>query len=166
MSGKDLFVDTSKTVARVPHLLRRPEIDLRIIHVVRDVRAVAWSARKRECERQEAADTARHWVRTHQAALRLGRLVGEDRYFRFRWEDFCTAPESVLAGICAFLGVEPVDLVPRVNTATHHVIGNTMRLRPVRPIRSDETWREALEPSQRVAAERCARELSRSFGYR
>jgi hypothetical protein len=165
VSGKDLFVDTSKTVARVPHLLRRPEIDLRLIHVVRDVRAVAWSNLKRDCERSRIENTARYWVRTHQAALRLGRLVGEDRYFRFRWEDFCASPEPVLARICEFLGVEPLDLVPRVNAETHHVIGNTMRLQPVRPIRSDEAWREALEPSQRLAAERYAGEFSRRFGY-
>jgi hypothetical protein len=164
VSGKDLFVDTSKTVARIPHLLRRPEIDLRIIHVVRDVRAVAWSALKRECGRPRVENTARYWVRTHQAALRLGGILGEDRYFRFRWEDFCAAPAPVLAGICQFLGVAPVDLVARVNSQTHHVIGNTMRLRPVRPIRSDEAWREALEPSQRAAAERYAGAFSRALG--
>lgn len=165
VSNKELFVDSSKTVARVPHLLRRPEIDLRIIHIVRDVRAVAWSALKRESQGVPAESTARYWVRTHKAALRLGALVGEDRYFRFRWEDFCAAPEPVLDRICEFLGVEPVDLVSRVNAETHHVIGNDIRLRPVRPIRSDEAWREALEPSQRLAAERYAGELSRSLGY-
>jgi hypothetical protein len=68
----------------------------------------------------------------------------QDRYFRFCWEDFCAAPDPVLAGICGFFGVEPIDLVARVNTETHHVIGNTMRLRPVRPIRSDEAWRDVL----------------------
>jgi Sulfotransferase family len=165
VSNKELFVDSSKTVARIPHLLRRPEIDVRIIHIVRDVRAVAWSALKRESQRVPAESTARYWVRTHEAALRLGALVGKERYFRFRWEDFCTAPEPVLDRICEFLGVEPVDLVSRVNAETHHVIGNDIRLRPVRPIRSDETWREVLEPSQRAAAERRAGELSRSFGY-
>ena len=165
VSGKGLFVDSSKAVARVPHLLRRPDIDLRLIHVVRDVRAVASSALKREWEQAGAGNMARYWVRTHKAALRLGALAGEDRYFRFRWEDFCAAPEVVLDRICEFLGVEPVDLVSRVNAETHHVIGNRIRLQPVRPIRSDEAWREALEPSQRAAAERYAGELSRSFGY-
>jgi hypothetical protein len=91
--------------------------------------------------------------------------VGEERYFLFRWEDFCTTPQPVLAQICEFLGVEPIDLLSRVNAETHHVIGNGIRLRPVRSIRSDETWREALAPSQLVAAERYAAELNRSFGY-
>jgi hypothetical protein len=45
-----------------------------------------------------------------------------------------------------------------------HVIANTMRLRPMRPIRSDEAWRQALEPSQRVA-ERYAGAFSRALGY-
>lgn len=164
-SGKDVFVDSSKAVARVPHLFRRPEIDLRIIHVVRDVRAVAWSAFKRDWKQVPAENTARYWVRTHKAALQLGALIGDDRYFRFRWEDFCAAPEPVLDQICRFLGVEPVSLVARVNNEIHHVIGNRMRLQPVRPIRSDEKWQEALKPTQRLAAERCAGQLNRSFGY-
>jgi hypothetical protein len=164
-SGKDVFVDSSKTIARAPHLFRRPEINLRIIHIVRDARAVAWSALKREWKQAPPENTARYWVRTHKAALRLGALVGEERYLRFRWEDFCTAPGAVLDQICEFLGVERVDLLARVNVETHHVIGNRMRLQPVRPIQSDESWRAALEPSKRLAVERCTGELSRSFGY-
>jgi hypothetical protein len=73
-------------------------------------------------------------VRTHKAALRLGPLVGEEHYLRFRLEDFCAAPGALLDQICEFLGVERVDLLARVNAETHHVIGNPMRLQPVRPI--------------------------------
>jgi hypothetical protein len=40
-SGKGVFFDSSKSIARVPYLFRRPEIELRIIHIVRDARAVA-----------------------------------------------------------------------------------------------------------------------------
>jgi hypothetical protein len=163
-SGKDVFLDTSKSVSRVPHLHRHPEVDLRVIHVIRDVRAFAFSA-LRHGNRKESADAGRVWVRTHTAAARLRHLVGDDRYLRLRWEDFCVRPDAVLDQLCRFLGVEPVELVAAVNERTHHVIGNQMRLKPVRPIRSDESWREALAPDQRAACERVAGDLSRRFGY-
>jgi hypothetical protein len=164
ISGKDLFVDTSKTFGRVPHLFRRSEIDLRVIHVVRDVRAVAWSAVKREQAKVESI--ARYWVRTHTRALHLGARLGERRYLRFRWEDFCAEPNPVLDQLCEFLGVEHVDLCGRVNTDMHHVIGNRIRLQAgTLSIHPDEMWRDLLEPSERASVERCAGALNRSFGY-
>jgi hypothetical protein len=164
VSGKDVFVDTSKHPARVAHLHRRPEVDLHLIHVVRDVRAFLRSA-TRHGSRRSAAETARAWSRTHESALRLRKLVGEDRYLYFRWEDFCASPEAVLARICEFVGVEPTDLVAAVNGQPHHVIGNDVRLKPVRAIRADESWRESLTADQLVACERHAGELNRRFGY-
>jgi hypothetical protein len=162
-SGKDLFVDASKTVARVPHLLRRRDIDLRIIHIVRDPRAVAWSAEKRK--RPVAGEVGRYWLRTHSRALQLAPLLGRDRYFRFRWEDFCGAPKPTLDQICSFLAVEPVDLVSCVNAKTHHIIGNRVRSSSVASIDTNEEWRGFLSPSLRGAVERSTAPLGASFGY-
>lgn len=164
VSGKDVFLDTSKTIARVPHLHRHREIDLRVVHVVRDARAFTFSA-LRHGTRRGAAEAARAWKRTHAAAGRLREVVGEERYLRFRWEDFCARPAAVLDELCGFLGVEPEELVGCVNDRPHHVIGNRMRLAPVRPIRADERWQATLTPEQRAACERIAGGLNRRFGY-
>lgn len=158
-SGKEVFVDTSKGVARVPHLQRDPELELKVIHIVRDARAFIRSGAKHG---DLAPDRlARVWTRTHTAALRLEGRLGPERYLRFRWEDFCAEPAATLERICAFIGVEPADLVGEVNARPHHVIGNRMRLQPVRPIRSDESWRETLGAEQLSACERFAGELNR-----
>jgi hypothetical protein len=163
VSGKDVFLDASKAVARVPYLHRRPELDLRVIHIVRDARAIAQSSWQRELTRIDRV--ARSWVRTHVNALRLAPLVGEDRYFRFRWEDFCTRPREILDRICRFVGVEPTDLIAKVNTQPHHVIGNRMRHNPVGSIRSEERWREVMTSEQLAVCERVAGGLNRLFGY-
>jgi Sulfotransferase family len=162
VSGKDVFVDASKPVARVPYLHRRSELDFRILHIVRDVRAIV---RSRTRGHDSTGRAARSWVRTHANALRLASRVGEDRYFRFRWEDFCLHPEEGLDRICHFLDVEPADLIGRVNAQQHHVIGNQMRLKPVGTIRSDQSWREVMTPQQLAICERIAGPLNRQFGY-
>ncbi|MGH2962026.1 MAG: hypothetical protein ACRDL3_07540 [Solirubrobacterales bacterium] len=164
VSGKGVFLDASKGVARVPYLHRRSELDLRVIHIVRDVRAFAHSHRRRDHTR--TARAARSWVRTHTNAIRLASLVGEDRYLRFRWEDFCVHPDESLDRIGHFLGAEPTELIARVNDQRHHVIGNRMRLKPVGSIRSEEGWREDMTPQQLAACERVAGQMNRLFGYR
>jgi hypothetical protein len=161
---KDVFLDASKGVARVPYLHRRSELDLRVIHIVRDVRAFVQSNRRREPRRTDR--TARSWVRTHANAMRLASLVGEDRYFRLRWEDFCLHPDESLDRICHFLGTAPTELIARVNEQPHHVIGNRMRLKPVGSIRSDESWREVMTSRQLAVCERVAGRMNRLFGYR
>jgi hypothetical protein len=130
---------------------------------VRDVRAIVQSKSRRGLPRTDRV--ARSWVRTHANALRLASLVGEDRYFRFRWEDFCLYPEESLDRICHFLGAEPTDLIARVNAQQHHVIGNRMRLNPVGSIRSDESWRKAMTSQQLAMCERVAGRMNRQFGY-
>jgi hypothetical protein len=162
-SGKSIFVDTSKSLPRIRHLHQRREIDLHVIHIVRDARAVAWSGLKHDAT---GVDTmARLWKRTHLAAAQIATLLGKQRYMRFRLEDFCREPQRSLAQICTFLGAESVDLVSRVNHQPHHVIGNNMRLHPVRPIVEDRTWRDALTSIQLRALEREVGALNRSFGY-
>ena len=163
VSEKDVFLDASKGVARVPYLYRRSELDLRVIHIVRDVRAFVHSNRRRKLRRTDR--TARSWVRTHANALRLASLVGGDRYLRLRWEDFCSHPDESLDRICHFLGVEPTELIARVNEQPHHVIGNRMRLHPVGSIRSDESWREVMSSQQLATCERVAGRMNRQFGY-
>jgi hypothetical protein len=164
VSGKDVFLDTSKAVARVPYLHRYSELDLHVIHIVRDVRAFAQSSGRRGRTRTDQA--ARSWVRTHTNALRLASLVGEDRYFRLRWEDFCVRPDESLDRICRFLGAEPTELIAGVNERPHHVIGNRMRLNPVGSIRSDESWPGAMTSQQLATCERVAGRMNRLFGYR
>ena len=53
VSGKEVFLDASKAVARVPYLHRRSELDLRVIHIVRDVRAFVHSNRRRKLRRTD-----------------------------------------------------------------------------------------------------------------
>ncbi len=46
LSGADVIVDSSKSPARALALSRTPGLDVRMLHLVRDVRGVAYSLRK------------------------------------------------------------------------------------------------------------------------
>lgn len=163
VADKKVFVDGSKEVSRAFHLLAEPTLDLKVIHIVRDVRAFMHSRVKRVQDHFEKG--VRHWARTHAAAMRLKDQLPADRHTMLRWEDFCRAPGEALKTLCAFLGVERTDLLSKVNARPHHVIGNNMRLKPVESIRQEQPWRESLTGRQLEACDRIAGELNRSFGY-
>lgn len=163
VSNKKVFVDGSKDVARAFHLLHESTLDLKLIHIVRDVRAFMHSRLKRVKDGFEKG--VRYWVRTHSATMQLREQLPADRYYMFRWEDFCRAPREKLNELCSFLGVPQTELLSRVNDRPHHVIGNGMRLKSVDAIRRDESWREGLTGGQLAVCDRIAGELNRSFGY-
>jgi hypothetical protein len=163
VSGKQVLVDTSKGAARAFRMLDRSGLDFRLIHLVRDLRGVVHSYVKRES--LTPAEVSRYWRRNQCAALELKRRLPPESYFCLRYEEFCYDPQGWLDRLCTFLGLEPAEIVSAVNDRPHHVIGNAMRLKPIPPIRSDESWREALSPKQLDVCERVAGDLNRRLGY-
>ena len=162
-SGKQIFVDSSQGFDTILPMLRRPRLRLQVIHVVRDVRAIAQSNLNRG--RLDVAKTVRNWKRVQSAGLALEPRLGPRQYLRLRLEEFCQYPERSLEQVCEFLHVETSDMIGLVNERPHHVIGNTMRLQPIRPITADEKWRSSLEPSQLHVCQRLAGKLNQRLGY-
>lgn len=163
VTGKHVFLDTSKDLEPVPHLLAHPGLDVWLLHVVRDPRAVLHSARKRGPRR--AAELASQWRRLNQRARRLGAAAGRARYQVLTYESLCERPSVALEQVCAHLGVESVDLLSRVDQVEHHLIGNRGRLRPVGEIEPDVAWREALTAADRRSCVRGGGRLAAEYGY-
>lgn len=162
ITGRSVFLDTSKDAARLRYLLDDPTLRLRVVHLVRDGRAVACSLIRKGREPQDAA---REWVSEHEQALRLLERVDPARWCRVRYEDFCREPLRWLNRICDVAGLPPVEALPAWYEQRAHVIGNRMRLRGDSAIRLDETWRQRLSARQLEAIERIAGPLNRGFGY-
>src|SRR6185369_107539 len=164
VSGADVVVDTSKYPSSAYLLRHVPDVELKLVHLVRSVYGVCYSWSKtvarpdrdgKPMPQYPPARTAVEWSAFNFLldALRLRgvptRLV--------HYEDFVAAPRAELAGIVRFLGGEVSDAdlafvgessveLPR----DHSVAGNPMRFRSgPEQLRLDEAWRTALDPRTR-----------------
>ena len=161
-TGRRVFVDSSKRPAWGALLARLPGIELRVVHLVRDPRATAWSWQRLKplddggpssMQRMAPARAAALWVLWNAATeMVLGRrapyrMVSYDRLVR--------EPSVVVDDLLAWAGASPsgcFDGLGKASLAVGHAIaGNADRFRsgPVE-ILSDDEWRRAMPRTQRA----------------
>jgi len=154
-----VFVDASKERMRPLHLFRLlgPAMDVRVIHLVRDVRGVVESAiRRAKKPGLDPESAARNWAGTNAIILRNLDAIPPERRITVRYEDLCRDPDATLAGLFGFCGVDPSIHVADVAGTEQHLLGNRMRLGGVEEIRLDERWRAALDGRDLAAISRTA----------
>jgi hypothetical protein len=166
-------------------VLRQVEgIDLRLVHMVRDSRATAFSwTRLRRVPDRDAnevayqrrlgpARVASRWTLYHLLIHLLARVAGTPE-LPLLYERLATSPEDELRRIMRhvdepladgeldFIAPGEVTLEPN-----HTVAGNQMRLKqgPVR-VRVDDEWTTALRPAHRRLVTAATWPLLRSYGY-
>jgi hypothetical protein len=163
-TGKSVFFDASKNPALIKHLCRDPEVDFRVVHLVRDVRGTSLSRRKNKGE-TNWEKSIKHWVRFNSAIERQLARLSSDRWLRIRYEEVCESPLTTMTAFFAFCGVEPYDFSRDFQQVEHHIVGNRMRLGAVGQIRLDEKWRSELTKRELDAAARVAGEMHCRYGY-
>ena len=157
-----VFFDTTKLLTRLTYLLEIPELELRVVRLVRDVRAFAASAQRRG---ESVAHATAVWVNDQAAIERvLARWPGVRQTF-LRYEDLCAAPQPTLQRLWEFCGVDPIEPSPTVHAREHHVLGNNMRMGDTITVRLDETWRSRLAPGDQERILAVAGPLNDRFGY-
>jgi hypothetical protein len=162
VTGAALIVDTSKPPSFGYVLQHLDGIDLRVLHVVRDPRAVAHSWARTKALTDGGARTEMLRLSPTQSALQwdlwngaAGWLWGRsDRYLRVRYEDLADDPQAIVAQLAELTGVElatPFTGPREVATTTvHTVAGNADRMRsgPL-TVRLDDAWTTELPARSR-----------------
>jgi hypothetical protein len=180
VAGARLVVDSSKHGA-LAWCLRHTDLDLRVVHVIRDARAVAYSWTRRvirpesgraEMTRYRPGRSALLWNAQNSA---LGLLAGRGvPVLRVRYEQFVADPVRTLRQVAGFAGLDlataDLDFLgrSRVTLGTgHSAAGNPMRFTVgTVPLRRDDAWRRELNPGhRRLVAALCAPLLA-AYGYR
>ncbi|MEU8000100.1 sulfotransferase [Catellatospora sp. NPDC049111] len=180
-SGASVVIDSSKHSA-LAHCLRWSDaVDLRVLHVVRDARGVAYSWTKtvsrpetdgtEEMTRYAPTRSALLW-NAHNAAFGLLRRRGV-AVRRVRYEEFLARPRSSVQRIAAFMGLDPsvmdlgfVDDEAVELSRGHSAAGNPMRFTVGRiELRRDDAWRRQLPPRQRALVGAVCAPLLRAYGY-
>jgi len=181
VAASPLFVDSSKsdrfTANRALSLARIAGLDVRVIHLVRDPRAVAWSVMRGSNRRLEAGQPATvrggagrallGWSAANWNASAAARRLPS---VRVRYEDFVDDPVAEVQRVEAGLGVSLTDVVERLRageplSAGHGVAGNRLRRNGADGVRRDGEWLEKLPTSVRVLAA-ATWPLARRHGYR
>ncbi len=130
VSGKSVIVDTSKRVSRAMVLSMTDGIDLRLIHLVRDARGVAYSSAKPQRAIQRAWwKSAARWRYINGSFRVVRQVVGNENTILVRYEDFIGHPEKVLEKIGRFVDLDLSSIADVLSsggtlTSGHIGIGN------------------------------------------
>ena len=185
MTGAAALVDSSKHASLAFCLSRRPEIDLRVIHLVRDSRAVAYSWAKRVARPDASGETymtkyppvraAAQWNAENYALQVLGRRRAP--VLRIRYEDLVRSPEQTVLAVSEFAGLDvdetalgflgtDGDSRMAVLREAHTASGNPMRFATGRvSILGDERWRAGMPGSHRRTVTAMTLPLLARYGY-
>jgi hypothetical protein len=181
ITGCRVVVDASKLPAYASVLLDSTTLDVRVVFLVRDARATAfsWRRRKSMAVRGRTFTTAqyglpasaREWLITNWAADRLAAGLSRDRCLRLRYEDLMRQPQRSLAQIARLAGLDeralPLCGPDQACLSTAHLIaGNQNRFHTGRiALRPDEEWRAAMRRSDRWLVTLLTWPLLWRFGY-
>jgi hypothetical protein len=167
VSRAEVIVDSSKLPSFAWLLRTVPGLELRMLHLVRDSRGVAFSWRKqvlkdakadptRYLSRYRPTSAAARWL-LYNGLTRSVRRAGVP-YLLARYEDFVAAPEDFLPRIAGMAGTRPSEGDLRFLSdgrvalnPDHTVDGNPMRFAVGDVIlRPDQSWRRNMPFADRV----------------
>ncbi|OHB76608.1 MAG: hypothetical protein A2Z25_06080 [Planctomycetes bacterium RBG_16_55_9] len=180
-----VFVDKGNIALRLKYLLRIPSFDIKVIHLIRDGRAVALTYMDpasyadaldpklrgggggggREDERLLMARAAYEWSRSNEEAQNVLRGLDKSRRIEVRYEDLCTHPQTTLDRLLTFLGLDPAKRVQDFRTVEHHVVGNGMRLDTTSRIQLDDRWRSTVTRNDSRTFDLVAGKMNQDYGY-
>ena len=180
----DTVVDSSKIGIRLKYLLKNPELDVKVIWVVRDGRGVSLTY-KNPSEFADAKDPklrgggagttqehnrgievgAHEWVRCNQETEAVLATMSKENWLQVHYEDLCNNTEETLDTLFEFIGVDSAKKRLDFKTVEHHVVGNGMRLDDSEVIQLDDRWKTLLNQDELTTYHKVTGDYHTSLGY-
>ena len=182
VSGGPVIVDSSKTASTVYLLRRIPDVELRLVHLIRDSRGVAFSwtkhvvrpdvvGRTEYMHRFGPGRVGWRWMKRNLLMEALKRLRVPS--VRVRYESLVQSPVEDMGRILEAVG-EPWDEASlgfisdgavRLRTS-HTVMGNPVRMETGRlELRLDDEWKHSMKGPQRALVTLLTLPLLRAYRY-
>ena len=175
-----IIVDSSKEPAYAFLLRRVQDVEVFVVHLVRDSRAVAFSWQRvrrrpeitwedRYMPRYGVRKTSRDWMEKN-ALFELYRQAGGNT-LRVRYEDLVASPQAtvnhVLDRVERALGLQRIGRFGDGDDQQHTLSGNPVRFEKVVPVvRADDEWRYAMSMADRAQVSLLTAPLLARYGYR
>ncbi len=182
----EIIVDSSKVALRLKYLLKNPDLDVKVIRLIRDGRGVALTymdpdgfadakdralrgggsgGYRHDDQRLSMAQAAGEWRCDNEEAEHILRCLSTSQCIEVRYEELCEDTDNTLGQLFEFLGLDPNERVQDFRRAEHHVVGNGMRLDTTSQIRLDERWKSVLTENDLQVFERVAGDMNGRYGY-
>ncbi len=179
VTGSQVIVDSSKEPAHGYAMSLIPDLDFRVVHLIRDPRAAAYSWLKEKPQpdseekefmhRKSPAESAVLWDSWNVSAEALWRRTPE-KYFRLRYEDFVANPRESLKRILGLAGVDaelPLAGEREVRLGVSHTVsGNPNRFETGSvELRPDREWKDKMSPRDKALVTVLTTPLLQRYGY-
>jgi hypothetical protein len=181
VSGATVIVDGSKTPMYANNLRQSEGIDMRLLHLVRDSRAVAYSWQRKKL------NPAIHWKETYFQPVPPARVALEWTaknvltelltprqipHMFLRYEQAVIDPVATVPRLAEFMSEHLPESAfeflsgPEITLSAHHTVtGNPDRFKSTITIRPDSEWRENMNPRQRAVVTLLTYPLLARYGY-
>ncbi|WP_162141424.1 sulfotransferase [Smaragdicoccus niigatensis] len=179
----DVVVDASKLVTQAVALSASDDLDVRLLHLVRDARGVAYSWTKQDVARP-SANAVFTEMKTHKPAASAARWCVDNAlaeaiarrglpYHRMRYEDFVSTPGPTVEAALRGLEIEtPSGLATQLGSRTVHIpkghalLGNPSGFgRSEVTLREDTGWRNGLGSRDRRLVTALSAPMLARYGY-
>jgi hypothetical protein len=139
------------------------------VHLIRDGRDAALSTVAAYPDRfyVDMYFAARSWRHRVRAARQAGLALGQAHYTELRYEDLTTDPETVLRGLCDFLGEDYAPAMCEPHKLARELLRPQGRHAPVRePVHANSGgWRTRMAPADQRLFHAVASDLLADLGY-
>lgn len=179
VSDRPIVLDSSKNPGRALALSLIPGIDLRLIHLVRDGRGVAWSRMKASTGDPSRGLQEPHpvpvwrsslsWLITNHLAEYVSRQ-STDRSVLIQYLDLVEYPRKTISQIGHLLGENLDALIDDIEhqkklCVGHIIAGNRIRNNRYVELRVDNEWEQHLSETDQRIFWLIAGSLARKYGY-
>jgi hypothetical protein len=165
-SGRQIIVDSSKVPSHLLLLQQIPSIDLRVLHLIRDGRAVVYSWSKRNKRdysmnnqevrmgRRSSINSLIRWAMENIYTRRFSKNL--PNYYVMRYENLTKNPSREIENALSEFGIENLNLTLLENSkiklnSTHSVGGNPVRFRESSfSIETDLEWIQKMRPIEKT----------------
>lgn len=167
VSDAPIVTDSSKRFYEL-YLLHQSELfRMKVIHLIRDGRAVGDSYLRRSNRFASFVNGIRVWAVRGLLAFWIRKKIGRDNWLRIDYEELAAQPEQTLKIICHFLGVEFEPNMLEYRSHPYLGVRGNPRVKNAEDeeISLDEGWKEELPWRYRLTFAVIMGWLNKLYGY-
>jgi hypothetical protein len=147
----EYLLDASKLISRLLYLNNQRNIDLYVIHLVRDGRGTINSFKKVGVAWYRILG---RWIKNNFfISVFIKRKIDKNKFFHLSYDHFTQTPEKYLELINKKFGTN-IDLdnyLKKVKEKqTYSISGNSMRSKPLTEIKNDQQWKEKMPAWKKI----------------